>query len=500
MTATNAAQKACAAIEYTCAALAAWFILAFVYVAFSSMPYPFNLEWMEGQSIDVIQRIEEGKPFYTKPSIEYVPYIYTPLYFYVSALIAKLTGVGFYPARLVSTLSALGAGWVVYAWIRKENHDWKSGLIGAGLFFATYRLSGRWFDNARVDSLALFLTFFSAYTYTHYHTSRSAITAGILATIAFFTKQSALIILLPVFVCGLYTDRRKSILTLTIFAATLIPAIALYEYASNGWFIFYTYRVPAGHEMVHAMIHQFWHGDLFDALTILCLAAPAFIILTSLKNPKQALKYASLSTGAITAAYVARLHGYGYINVLMPAHFLLALLGGLALGYAKTRNDPFLTTGLTLALILQLAILLYNPNPLIPNFASIETGNKFLEKLSEIDGDILMPELQFVQTRVGKKSFTLGMAAFDLIRADLKTRDYIKKDFEKELTQSLESGRFAAVMPGRMVPTPHLRSYYSSFETLQYPKEYVTGAINFLRTEVFVRIPTINQTENPYDR
>jgi len=66
------------ALQWGCAAGGAGFLFSFIYVAAKSMSYPFHLEWMEGQVIDVISRVTHGLPVYTEPSIDYVPFIYTP--------------------------------------------------------------------------------------------------------------------------------------------------------------------------------------------------------------------------------------------------------------------------------------------------------------------------------------------------------------------------------------------------------------------------------------
>ena len=478
--------------NWFCLTCANWFIFAFIYVAFSTLSYPFNLEWMEGQSIDIIQRIMDGKPVYTKPSIEYVPYIYTPLYYYVSALVAEVTGIGFFPARLVSTLSALGIGVLIYLWIRKKNKDWQAGVIGAGLFFATYRLSGRWFDNSRVDSLFLFLTLVSLYVFTHYRGRKYALIAAGIAAAAFFTKQAALIMILPVLAAGFFTQRRDTLIMAAALAVLLGSTIVLYNYLSDGWFAFFVFKIPAGHSIERHMIWDFWKVDIFHPLWLLFSIAVGGVIFALYQNWKMGLYLVALDSGALAASYIARLHGYGWINVLMPIHAMLALMAGLAFAEAKQKNNPIALAGLATAILWQMYALFYQPNLLIPNEKSIEAGNHFLQNLAQIDGDVFMPELQYVQTRVGKKSYTLGMAAFDLVRADLGEQNNIKEDFQAELAQAIASGRFSAIMPGRLVPMPGLEQYYAQNVRLEYPKEYVTGAINFLRTYLFMRIPNAN--------
>src|SRR5690606_7908479 len=75
--------------------LAAWPIVAFVGIAASRIGYPFDLEWMESGVIDHVRVVLSGEPLYREPSLEFTPYIYTPGYYYASALVSSVAGVGY---------------------------------------------------------------------------------------------------------------------------------------------------------------------------------------------------------------------------------------------------------------------------------------------------------------------------------------------------------------------------------------------------------------------
>ena len=86
---------------------AVWYIGSYLVVALLRIGYPFELEWMEGAVADHVLRILSGQPLYVRPSLDFVPFVYPPLYFYVSAGFAKLLGFSLLPLRLVSLLSSL---------------------------------------------------------------------------------------------------------------------------------------------------------------------------------------------------------------------------------------------------------------------------------------------------------------------------------------------------------------------------------------------------------
>ena len=139
--------------------LSAWvlvFVGTYLFVVYHTLGYPFDLEWMEGGTLDVVTRIRAGEPIYRSPSLEYVAYIYTPFYYIATALSSYALGVDLLSARMVSFVATLGTTATIHFLVRHETKSHAWGFVGAGLFLATYDASGKWFHLARVDNLALF--------------------------------------------------------------------------------------------------------------------------------------------------------------------------------------------------------------------------------------------------------------------------------------------------------------------------------------------------------
>src|SRR5712692_2235180 len=99
------------ALAVASAALATAVLL---YVFARRLTYPYDLEWMEGGMLCHALRLMEGKPIYAAPSVDFIPYLYTPLYPYVLFLLSKVVGLGYTVARLVSVLSFVAAGVLGY--------------------------------------------------------------------------------------------------------------------------------------------------------------------------------------------------------------------------------------------------------------------------------------------------------------------------------------------------------------------------------------------------
>src|SRR5438128_1014758 len=51
--------------------------------------YPFELEWIGGALRDHCERALTGKSLYPQPGPDFIPYGYTPLYFWVSAAVMR---------------------------------------------------------------------------------------------------------------------------------------------------------------------------------------------------------------------------------------------------------------------------------------------------------------------------------------------------------------------------------------------------------------------------
>ena len=130
-----------ASLEKVLSICACYYLAVYCIVGAVRMPFPGALEWLESSAYYQVLRVLAGQSLYVEPSLEYVPSIYPPLYFYAAALLARITGPGFLALRLVSFLSSLGSmaliGYIVY----RESYRRIAGLWAAGFFAATYCVS-----------------------------------------------------------------------------------------------------------------------------------------------------------------------------------------------------------------------------------------------------------------------------------------------------------------------------------------------------------------------
>ena len=87
------------------------FVLLFLYTALRRMHFPFALDQIEGGMATTVWRIITGLPsVYVRPTLDFVPYLYPPLYLWLAAALGKFAG-GDTSGCACSPFSARSAEW-----------------------------------------------------------------------------------------------------------------------------------------------------------------------------------------------------------------------------------------------------------------------------------------------------------------------------------------------------------------------------------------------------
>ncbi|NTV52155.1 MAG: glycosyltransferase family 39 protein, partial [Candidatus Firestonebacteria bacterium] len=235
---------------------AGYYIAAFMIVVISRIAFPFELEWMEGGVLTHVRRVLQGQSLYVKPSLEFVPFIYTPLYYYIAAVFSKIFGLNFFSLRLVSFMASIGSLGLIWKITKRKTNDSVSAFVAAGFFAACYKLSDGWYDLARVDALFIFLVL--AAISALQRQPRKLVQAAVFSMLAFLTKQNALIFILGMQIF-LALDGRKGFWKYTLICWTgILIAVVTFSGLSRGWFAFYVFKLPFEHATVPTEWIRFW--------------------------------------------------------------------------------------------------------------------------------------------------------------------------------------------------------------------------------------------------
>jgi 4-amino-4-deoxy-L-arabinose transferase-like glycosyltransferase len=440
------------ALNYVLLGFALLFPLAFLVLALLRLPYPFELEWIEGGSLSMVRRFLESRPVYVAPSLQYVPFNYPPLYFWLASLAARVLGVSFVPLRLISILSAIGCGVILYRHVVLETARRQAGVLAACLFFATYRLAGAWFDVGRADSLhlALLLGAFLVLR-ADAHRLRGPLLAGALVALAFLAKQSAAVAVLPVIVWLLLTDRvRGALFAVSVAGLIGLSTLAL-DAASGGWYRYYVFELARHSSIDPLLAANFWTRDFFGPLAVALLGG-LFAILSPPEGSagrSRGLTWAAVG-GLVLSSWSVRSYPAAYDNVLMSACAGAALAFGLgwdALQAAGARQEPGPGARLVrfayLAALIQFAVLLYNPVAQLPGPNDVARGSRLVEALRGTQGQVLVPCHDFLTMEAGKGEHFHEMALMAVAKSG---QDSTAVRLLGQLRQALSDRRWSVII------------------------------------------------------
>jgi len=428
---------------------AALTLVAFVATVLARVGYPFELEWMEGGSLDHVRRLLSGRALYVRPTLEFVPFIYTPLYYYLCGLLGWLFGPSLQLLRAVSIASTCLTAIVVYAQVQHETRDRYAAFLAAALLIGTYRLTGYWFDVARADASCMLLLSVASYLVRCGRGRASAVAAAVVLTLAWLTKQVALPAALPLGGYLLLQQRARGGWFAGSFLLLSAAAFFALEQLHGGWFAYYTVLLPAQHAWLGELWPQFWLKDLRR------LAPTGLLVLVTLlsgrSDPALQRFYGPLALTLFGVSWLARLHDGGDRNVIMPALLVAALVFGLIVhrSFALANERTPLERGAAYALcVSQLALLLFVPWQQVPSSEDRRIGRDFIARLRVVSGDVYVVDHGFYPALAGKRALAHGMAVADVVRGDAGPAS---RALSAEITQAVATRRFAAVVVGTVV-------------------------------------------------
>ena len=248
-------------------------VLARVFL--SRLGYPLDLEWMEGGTLTHALRLARGQPLYAEPSVDFVSFLYTPLYPALLAALSKVFGLSYVLGRSVSILSFSGALAFLVAAVRGVAQPYESeelgavatasGLLGAAAVCLAFPFCGAFYDLVRCDSLWLLFVSAGLYAALRGGSTRRIVIAALLLVLGFFTKQTAAPFIVAAAASVFLTSgiRRGLVFSGAAFGSTA-AAILAGQYLTGGWLWIYIYRLHQGHETLFEKIWPETPRVLFD--------------------------------------------------------------------------------------------------------------------------------------------------------------------------------------------------------------------------------------------
>ncbi len=438
------------------AAPALWQIVLLIWAVGGRFSYPYDLEWMEGGVLHGAHRIAEGDGHYPPPSVDFIPFLYTPLYPGLLAVLGSIFGLSYQLGRFISILSLIGiATTVISQGIVASPRNRSAGLTGAlialGLFAAAYPFVEGWYDLVRGDTMFLFMITASIYALTRWARADEGpwaqvriACAGAILAMAFFAKQTGVIYVLaagPIIL--VYSWRRAPAF---VGAATFVGlgGTWLMQRTTGGWFWTYVYEIHQAHDwnedrfwlsFEHILLH--FRGATAVIVVGLCVVVACVVVRRSLPKPARAFL---LWTYLYAVSTLVGALGWGtefaHFNAYMPALLHGAMAAGLAVpavlacAGALIKDDEIMANGeidrrrvigvwavaAICAVVMgrDLVKAKWDPRVFIPTARDRAAGDKLIATIRVLPGEVWVPSHPWYAHLAGKRMYAHRMGIKDV--------------------------------------------------------------------------------------
>jgi hypothetical protein len=417
-----------------------------VYVIAARFSFPGELEWMTGAIVDHVERVRSGEGVYVAPSADWIPFIYTPGYYWVSAFVAKAIPV-VAACRLVSILSSLMAAVCTYFLAKNAGASRYFAALSPLLFIACFGYVCAWYDVERADDLLVAMLAIAAVVLQRSKSLAGAAVSGAIVGLAFFVKQpaSTFAVVVPlVLFAGKFQKRALAFVAGVV--ACVVPMFAWLHVSTKGWFTFYCLELPSAHGMAAKYITMFFVVDTSKALLLTIATLGAFAWLASIVRDRIAkrdvaiveptLVLVAFVVAGFIASATSRLHVGGWANVLVFwTTFAVPAVSVLATRLESTGSRTVACATFA-AIALQAGAFVPDPNESVPDRDALDATHTLNGRIAalEKDGDVLL----LGRGHVTRKRHPHLNALVDVMRAN--------HPLPADLKDGITNRRFAAII------------------------------------------------------
>ena len=419
--------------------------LALLFTAMlSRVFYPFDLEWMEGGLLHHALRIATGQGIYVPPSIDFIPYLYTPLYPGLLALLSSFGELGYALGRGVSiaatagTLGVMAAAVANELEVRDRTWGWLGGSAAGGFFAATYPWVEGWYDIVRADSLFLLMILCGLYGLRTWAKApgqaglaKVAAAAALLA-LSFFCKQTGVLYVAGGGVLLAVVNWRRIPVYVGVTGSLGLGGTWLLNHASDGWFWTYVFEVHQAHDFSRErFIASFGHMlGRFPAMTAVSLGALTAVAFARKKtgalptSSRPLLLWTPLWALSLVVGALGWATEFAHFNAFIPAMASGAIAAGTALpALASSLRDlwpaaerrALLLPGLAAAVLAaNLLAALWSPARFIPSGADARRGDALVAHIRSVPGEVFIPYHPWYAHLAGKRLHTHFMGIRDV--------------------------------------------------------------------------------------
>jgi len=470
------------------------YIVLVLAISILRLMYPYEVEWMEGAMMDHAMRIVEGKAIYTAPSIDFVAWLYPPLYYYAVAAAIKIVGAGFFAGRIVSFVSTLATVGLLAVIVKRITGARLAAFFVIALYLATDHATGFYFDIVRNDAFFTLLIVLAAFIAMR-RIPGAAIASAILLTLSFLTRQQAIFFFPALALWFWLRDRKSGFIFSALFVGLSLASILYINYATDGWLTYYMFRIPSAKRADFSWLRMIDILPIyvFGGFTTFSLSAMALIALHS-DNRKA---FWSSPTGLLILMALAALiagafsigNEGGFANVIMPfAAFVVPLLP-IAMSEIP-RTYVKLAPAVYVIILIQFVALYFNPlseKMVIASAHQRSGGDRFMQRLRAISGEVFIPYHGFITRQAGKPSHAHVLSSLDVLRVHDSTSRRLQADYDSAYSQH----RYSAIIleESEVFGRDSVAHYTQEGRMLDEPNVYLTRVADKATRPQFIFVP-----------
>ena len=385
------------------------FIVLYLITSLPRVFYPYDLDFIEDSMLMQSIRIADGQPVFVAPNAEFMPHVYMPLYSFIGGMLIKVMGASFVPMRLLSFGATLITAILIFVIAQRETQEKWIGFACAALFLGGYRITGFWYELARVDSLFVMLLMIGMMIGLRAQSAPRLLAAAAVMTLAFFTKQTAVLFAGALALYLFFNIRWRVSWFVIPFAALVSITILILNAMTDGWFWYHTFTIAGGDPIELGRVINYVFVDVLwgiGGLSLMLIIALSEVHVGGLRFVLPRFQSPAHWLVAIFAAFivsgVGRSSVGGNVNNLMPVYAFLCLSPMVFFVGAK-HASPLRTAFIASAVILQFILGAYNPLRYIPTPTMRESGDRLVKRIAATNGEVLVMMHPYYAMLAGKQ-------------------------------------------------------------------------------------------------
>jgi hypothetical protein len=318
---------------FTLLSLEFFIFINYLFYSAINLSYKYDVMYDEGSFFRFAWLTKQGK--FNELYLDHKENVFStninpPVFYIVQAILLLIFGDSLFPGRLISITSTLLIAFILYKMILKQT---KNRIISLtfSIFIFTFYLTFYWTTVVRHDSLALLFSILAIYFIRDYKKDKLRYLSILFLLLAFYTKQTALLTFLAIFIFLLFRNRKIALtfmlkyLALLTFSFLIINTITGGKFFSN--IITYNFLPLSNYYALGILIKFFLDNFIIIAL--------AFVYVFRNIKESTSIYFIILFIFAVVSTFRRGVWLQNFFEPLIISGFLLSML------YFREKNLKF---------------------------------------------------------------------------------------------------------------------------------------------------------------